>query len=106
MVVVGGDFNADSVSAGTCAFSTDKGKTWTTSHIPPHGYRSCVEYLAKRYLVSCGLTGVDYSIDNAATWQKISDESFHVCRIAKRGTSVFLAGTNGKVARLVYEVKK
>jgi photosystem II stability/assembly factor-like uncharacterized protein len=105
MVVVGGDFNDDTVSSGTCAFSTDRGKTWMTSRIPPHGYRSCVEYLSKKYLVSCGLTGIDYSIDNALTWQKISEESFHVCRISKRGNSVFLAGPKGKVGKLVYEKK-
>ncbi|MFL5773185.1 MAG: WD40/YVTN/BNR-like repeat-containing protein [Flavisolibacter sp.] len=105
LVVVGGDFNADSSSNRNCAYSTNRGKIWNTSKIPPHGYRSCVEYLDKKILVSCGLTGVDYTIDNANTWKLISKESFHVCRIAKLGTTVYLAGSNGKVGKLVYGSK-
>jgi hypothetical protein len=53
--------------------------------------------------VSCGLNGVDYSIDNANTWRWISKESFHVCKIAKIGRTVYLAGNNGRVGKLVYQ---
>jgi hypothetical protein len=102
LVVVGGDFTADSSSKLNCFYSTNRGKTWNVPKIPPHGYRSCVEYLAKKILVSCGLTGVDYTMDNAETWKLISRESFHVCRIAKLGTTVYLAGPNGKVGKLIY----
>jgi hypothetical protein len=56
--------------------------------------------------VACGLTGVDYTIDNALNWRLISPESFHVCRIAKLGTTVYLAGTNGKVGKLDFGNKK
>ncbi|MGZ3917121.1 MAG: YCF48-related protein [Flavisolibacter sp.] len=106
LVVVGGDFMKDSSSFQNCIYSTNRGKSWKSSRIPPHGYRSCVEYLAKNQLVTCGLTGVDYSFDGAETWQAISKESFHVVRIAKNGTSVFLAGPNGKIARLVFSDRK
>ncbi|HEU4471659.1 MAG TPA: oxidoreductase [Flavisolibacter sp.] len=106
LVIVGGDFSADTVANQNCFYSTDRGKTWKAPKTPPHGYRSCVEYLDKRVLVSCGLSGVDYSIDNAANWKLISPESFHVCRIAKIGTTVYLAGSNGKVAKLVYSGKR
>jgi len=81
----------------------NRGKTWKIPKIPPHGYRSCVEYLDPKVLVSCGLNGVDYSVDNANTWKWISKESFHVCRIAKIGKTVYLAGNNGKVGKLVYQ---
>ena len=106
LVVVGGDFNADTSSQLNCSYSTNRGKTWNQPKSPPHGYRSCVEYLAKKILVCCGLSGVDYTLDNAANWKLISKESFHVCRIAKSGTAVFLAGNNGKVGRLVYPEKR
>ncbi|HEX2609323.1 MAG TPA: oxidoreductase [Flavisolibacter sp.] len=105
LVVVGGDFNADSSSFKNCFYSTDRGKTWKPSKTPPHGYRSCVEFLTEKQLVTCGLTGVDYSFDTGFTWQLISKESFHVTRIAKFGTAVYLAGSNGKVARLEYDGK-
>lgn len=103
LVVVGGDFMKPSSDTLNCVYSTDRGKTWKAPKISPHGYRSCVEYLDKKVLVSCGLTGVDYSVDNAKTWQWISKESFNTCRIAKIGKTVYLAGNNGKVAKLIYK---
>ncbi|HEY0066176.1 MAG TPA: YCF48-related protein [Flavisolibacter sp.] len=105
MIVVGGDFNADSSSVQNCFYSSNRGKTWKASRIPPNGYKSCVEYLSRKHLVATGLRGVDYSIDAGNTWKSISPESFHVCRIAKMGTTVYLAGGNGKVAKLVYPQK-
>jgi hypothetical protein len=106
LVVVGGDFNNPGSDSLNCFYSSDRGKTWKASKIPPHGYRSCVEYLDKRILVSCGITGVDYTVDNAINWTLISTEGFHVCRIAKIGTTVYLAGSNGKIAKLIYGKKK
>jgi len=102
LVVVGGDFNDTASTVKNCFYTINRGKTWKAPKTPPHGYRSCVEYLDKKNLVTCGLTGVDYSIDNANTWKLISKESFHTCRIAKIGSTVYLAGNNGKIGRLVY----
>jgi hypothetical protein len=62
-----------------------------------------VEYLSKDDLLSCGLNGVDYSANGGKTWQWISKEGFHVCRIAKIGTSIFLAGNNGKIGKIVWK---
>jgi photosystem II stability/assembly factor-like uncharacterized protein len=106
LVVVGGDFNADSSTHANCFYSNNRGKTWKASKVPPNGYRSCVEFLAENQLVTCGLTGVDYTFDGGYTWQPISKDSFHVVRIAKNGTSVYLAGTNGKVAKLKFTRQK
>ena len=103
LVVVGGDFQNPASDSMNCCYSTNRGKTWKTSKTPPHGYRSCVEYLADDILVSCGLNGIDYSTDNANTWKWISKEGFHVCRISKLGKTVYLAGGNGKVGKLVYQ---
>jgi photosystem II stability/assembly factor-like uncharacterized protein len=103
LVVVGGDFQKPDSDSLNCCFTTNRGKTWKSPKIPPHGYRSCVEYLDPKILVSCGLNGVDYSTDNANTWKWISKEGFHVCRIAKVGRTVYLAGNNGKVGKLVYQ---
>ena len=103
MVVVGGDFNADSSRQQNCFLTTDGGKTWKAPNTPPHGYRSCVEYLSKKYLVSCGLNGIDYSSDGGKNWKWISKEGFHVCRMAKIGSEVYLAGNNGKIAKLIWK---
>jgi hypothetical protein len=102
MVIVGGDFSNPRSDSLNCFYTVNHGKTWKAPKTPPHGYRSCVEYLSKKHLVSCGPTGVDYSIDAANTWKLISKEGFHVCRIAKNGSAVYLAGANGKIGKLVY----
>lgn len=103
MVVVGGDFNADSLVKDNCFYTLNGGKTWLAPDSPPHGYRSSVEYLSKKDLLACGLNGVDYSDNGGKNWKWISKEGFHVCRIARIGTAVFLAGNNGKIGRVVWK---
>jgi photosystem II stability/assembly factor-like uncharacterized protein len=102
MIVVGGDFKADSSDLKNCFLTSNHGKNWRAPKIPPHGYRSCVEYhLSKKNIVACGPSGVDYSFDGGKTFSLISTEGFHTCILAKYGETVFLAGANGKVGRLV-----
>jgi hypothetical protein len=100
IVVVGGDFRNDTSSYKNCAWSTDMGKRWNIPAIPPHGYRSCVEFINWDKLLACGTSGVDISEDGGKTWKLISSESFHVCRKSKSGNAVFLAGANGQIAIL------
>ena len=102
LVVVGGDFMADSIREGNCIYSTDGGKKWHIPAIPPRGYRSGVEFIGKKDIVACGLNGVDYSTDGGNKWFPISNEGFHVVKIARMGTSIYLAGNNGKVGRLLF----
>jgi photosystem II stability/assembly factor-like uncharacterized protein len=102
MIVVGGDFYKPADTNKNCFITTDGGKSWESPVVPPHGYRSCVEYINKTDLVSCGLNGVDYSTDNGKKWDWISKESFNACRLAKMsGNAVYFAGNNGKVAKLI-----
>lgn len=103
LVVVGGDFMTDTSRENNCFYSNDGGKNWLRPHTPPGGYRSCVEFLDRETLVSCGLNGVDYSFDGAKNWYGISKESFHTCRFAKFGNQVYLTGNNGKIGKLVWE---
>ena len=100
LVVVGGDFAKDTSSYKNCFYSKDGGKNWIAPVTPPRGYRSCVEYITKNKLITCGTTGVDVSTDGGKNWKLISSEGFHVCRKAKNGTAVFLAGPNGKIGKL------
>jgi hypothetical protein len=97
LVVVGGDFKNDTISTNNCFYSTDLGRVWKAPVNGPNGYRSCVEFINKSTLVTCGLTGVDISNDGAENWKNISSEAFHVCRRAKNGKAVFLAGPGGKI---------
>jgi hypothetical protein len=102
IIIVGGDFTADSLTDKNCFYSNNGGKTWERPKTPPHGYRSCVEFLNKETIVTCGLNGVDYSFDGGRNFYLISKEGFHVCRFAKIGNTVYLAGNNGKIGKLVW----
>ena len=99
MIVVGGDFLQKDSVKGNCTFTKDGGNTWPQPKTPPSGYRSCVEYLSKSKWITCGLNGVDISNDDGINWQRISDESFNVCRKAKKGNAVYFAG-NGRIGKL------
>jgi photosystem II stability/assembly factor-like uncharacterized protein len=103
MIVAGGDYSTASSTEKNCFYTSNGGQTWKAPKIPPHGYRSCVEYLSQKEALCCGLNGVDYSDDGGKTWKWISKEGFHVCRIARMGPAIFLAGENGKVARIIWK---
>jgi photosystem II stability/assembly factor-like uncharacterized protein len=100
IIVTGGDFNTKDSTTKNCCITNDGGNSFTVPVIPPHGYRSCVEYLQKNNWISCGLNGIDYSTDDGKTWAWISKEGFHVCKKAKKGKAVFFAG-NGKIGKLI-----
>lgn len=100
LIVVGGDFAKDTTREKNCYLSHDGGKTWIRPVTPPHGYRGCVEYIGKGLVICCGTSGVDISKDDGMNWQLISSTGFHVCRKAKKGNAVFLAGSGGRIARL------
>lgn len=101
MIVVGGDYTKMDDTMKNCTITHDGGKTWVAPVNPPHGYRSCVEFIEKKKWITCGLNGVDITTDNGKTFSSISKESFHVTRKAKNGKGVFLAGGDGKIGKIV-----
>lgn len=103
VIVVGGDFTGDSLTDKNCFVSNNGGKTWERPKTSPNGYRSCVEFLNKETIVTCGLNGVDYSFDGGKNFYSISKEGFHVCRYARIGNTVYLAGGNGKIGKMVWQ---
>jgi len=102
-VIVGGDFAKDTIASDNCVLvNFKKGKpVFSKPSVPPHGYRSCVIYLNKKELVTCGTSGIDISNDGGKNWKLISKESFHVVQKARTGKAIFLAGSNGRIARLI-----
>ncbi len=101
MIIVGGDFNAKDATEKNCVITTNGGKSFKTPSVPPHGYRSCVEYIEKNKWICCGLNGVDISEDNGDNWKIVSHDSFNVCSKAKDGKAVFFAGKGGKIGKLI-----
>ena len=101
--IVGGDFSHDTIRTGNSLrirlnpFSQEPPKS------PPRGYRSCVAYVDSTRMVCCGTSGVDISKNGGMDWQGISEKSFHVCRRAKSGHAIFLAGSKGSIARLKWD---
>jgi len=103
IVIVGGDFSNDSLSKNNIEIFTVDGERLLQAPVqtPPHGYRSCVAFLTTNVLITCGTTGVDVSMDGGLNWNLISNESYNVCAKAKKGGVVFLAGKDGRIAKVV-----
>ncbi len=101
IIIVGGDFNNKNETTKNCVVSTNKGKIFVESNIKPSGYRSCVEFITNKKAITCGLNGVDISNDAGLNWKNISTQSFHVCRKAKDGKTVYFAGANGTIGILI-----
>ena len=101
--VVGGDFSRDTLSKGNSLLLQLNPFGQRPPKSAPRGYRSCVEYLSAHQMICCGTTGVDISSDGGLHWRGISNQSFHICRKAKSGKTIFLAGARGAVARLNWD---
>ncbi len=101
-IIVGGDFTNDKDTTLNCVLVDMQTNPPKFSHpqTPPHGYRSCVIYITKKTLVTCGTSGVDISYDGGKNWELISTQSFHVVQKAKKGNAIYLAGSKGKIAKL------
>jgi Photosynthesis system II assembly factor YCF48 len=102
IIIVGGDFTKDTSRNQNCTITHNKGKTFISPQTPPFGYRSCVVYINKKQLVTCGTSGVDVSEDGGNNWRNISASGFHTVQKAKKGKAVFLAGRNGRIAKLIW----
>ena len=101
-VIVGGDFSHDTSRYRNAVLIQLYPFRQRLPDIPPHGYRSCVEYINNTQLICCGTSGVDFSDDSGLRWKQISGLSLHVCKKAPAGTIVYLAGAGGTVARLQF----
>lgn len=100
--IVGGDFEEPLLRRQNCVVSRDGGKTWIRPSNPPYGYRSCVIYITAGKLITCGLNGVDISLDEGINWNSISALSFNTCARSPKSETVFLAGHDGLIGKLVW----
>lgn len=112
MLIVGGDFsnykNSNLNIVGLSSFLTPntelkyqsiKKTVWTINKkiASPNGYKSCITYITNKLVVTCGTSGVDISINSGKTWNKITDESFHVVKKQPNTHKVIFAGSGGKI---------
>lgn len=95
LVAVGGDYQKPNETAGTAAWSSDGGKTWTASTKPPHGFRSAVAWDADlKAWIAAGTNGSDISWDDGKTWQPLDDGNWNALSLP------WIAGPNGRIAKL------
>ncbi len=103
-VIVGGDYQkdklTDSVAEYWCYDGTYAGGPSRLSKSPPSGFQSCVEYISGNIFLCTGTPGSNITTDGGKTWTKIDGTSFNVCRKAKHGKLVLLAGNGGKIGIL------
>ena len=100
--VVGGNYTSDTATEGNCVlFKLSQPTVFRKPAVPPHGYRSGVEFITGGQLICCGTSGVDVSNDLGMHWTLISKDSYNVVKRSKAGRTVILAG-DGKIAKLIY----
>jgi photosystem II stability/assembly factor-like uncharacterized protein len=104
-VIVGGDYNNDSLAKDNVFFTIDTGKTWRKPVIGTRGYRECAEYIDDQSIIALGPTGADLSNNRGfTTWKMSSNEKgFHVIRKSRRGKLIIAAGSNGQISILQFE---
>ena len=101
-IVVGGDYQLADSTAGTAAFTSDGGLTWSPATHFPGGYRSGVAMRRKQgelIAVAVGTTGSDVSRDGGRTWSPLDGTAFNAVQFAPSGVA-FAVGARGRVARL------
>lgn len=98
MVIVGGDYQHDHRNDSTACYSINNGITWQQARNFPTGYQSCVEFIKNNTFLATGTAGTNITTNGGNTWTRIDTNSFNVCRRAKHGKLVLLAGSNGKIA--------
>ena len=102
-IVVGGDYQIDSLVNQNVLYSNNSGKVWTTPIHPTHGYRSSVEFIKEKIWIALGQGGIDFSVDDGINWfPGIDEKGFHVVRRTRKGEKIFAAG-NGKIS--IIEIK-
>jgi len=101
-IFVGGDYAKDYKRDSVAAIQTETGLTLLILSIKngPAGFQSCVEEIRGGTYLSTGTPGSNITTDGGKTWAKIDDISYNVCRKAKNGKLVLLAGGLGKIGIL------
>lgn len=98
-IIVGGNYAKDKLK-DSVAYIIPKSKAKFKKELPiigPAGYQSCVEYINNDIFLSTGTSGTNITIDGGKTWRKIDEASYNVCRKAKVGNLILLAGDMGKL---------
>jgi photosystem II stability/assembly factor-like uncharacterized protein len=98
-IIVGGNYEIDSLAKDHVFITNDGGTTWSAPKKPTRGIREGAEFITDKIIIAAGFPGVDITYDAGQTWQPLSDEKqFAVVRKARTGSLIVLAGGAGKIA--------
>ncbi|HZY36386.1 MAG TPA: YCF48-related protein [Mucilaginibacter sp.] len=105
-IIVGGDYQNDHSTDSVAEYYFYSGKEISSENgvfhpkVPPAGYQSCVEFISGQTFLSTGTPGSNITTDGGKTWKQIDNTSYNVCRKAKKGKLVLLAGNKGVIGML------
>jgi photosystem II stability/assembly factor-like uncharacterized protein len=101
-IFVGGDYANDKLADSVACYAIAPAYTLQilSAKQGPAGFQSCVEYISGDIFLSTGTPGSNITSDGGKTWTQIDHTSFNVCRKARHGKLVLLAGNDGKTAIL------
>ena len=100
-IIVGGDYASDKkTDSVSTILAVHPVLTFTPSQTGPAGFQSSVEHIKSGIFLSTGTPGSNITTNGGQTWKQIDSTSFNVCRKAKHGKLVLLAGNSGKIAVL------
>ena len=103
----GGDYmnpDIDSANFYLAEFQFSNSLRWDPPFLNPSGYISCIKILPNpSEIIMCGTGGVDVHYVFTKETKNISKEGFNVIgrTLANYGKTVFLAGNNGKIGKLI-----
>ncbi|MFI6283945.1 oxidoreductase [Streptomyces sp. NPDC051018] len=100
-IAVGGDYRTGLPSPRAGAVTSDGGRAWRQSTVPPPAYRSGAAWLpyGSAAALAVGPTGTDLTLDGGRTWRTVDTGSYDTVDCAPRG-GCWASGEKGRVARL------
>lgn len=102
--IVGGDFTKPNDTTGNFVIvKLAATPEYTLPQSPPGGYRSGIAHFRNNEFITVGMNGVDWSGNGGIHWKQISTTGYHTIMKAKKGTTVFMAGGNGRIAKFTPE---
>jgi photosystem II stability/assembly factor-like uncharacterized protein len=108
-VAVGGDHTRPQDATDNVARTRDGGRSWTlVGRAQPAGVRWGITHATGHggpILVATGPSGWGYSSDAGATWQVGDTLGFNTVTAAPAEATLWLAGTQGRVARLRFPLR-
>jgi hypothetical protein len=100
-IMIGGNYEKDKITDSvSVSYIPRPFKLLNVTVKQPAGFQSCVEFINGDTFLSTGTPGSNITTDGGINWTKIDSTSYNVCRKAKHGKLVLLAGNGGKIGIL------